>query len=201
MRLNLNDFIPHVKQQIAETIVEHIVSFITRQAVIRLPEYAPTRSLGAWLFEENLFQKNPYLNSTISLKVPIIGIGAPAAIFLPPVADLLHTDLLLPAHYEVANAIGAAAGEIIIHKDAWVYPKIRNRFPVGFIVQWEHERKYFPTADQALNYAKDQLSRSAQEQAKIAGASQIKLETEQLPDGGDSYRIRVTASGNPIMKP
>lgn len=195
MQISLPELIERVKDQIAEIIVEEIVSFISGQEVNRLPNYVPVRNLGAWLFEENLYRKNPYLTSTIALNMPLVGIGAPAGILLPRVAKLLHTDLLLPDHFEVANAIGAAAGDIVVHKEAWVYPKLRNRYPVGFVVQWEQERKTFGKVQEALAYAQEQLSQAALDQAILAGADLVKIEAEDLPDGAESYRVRVSAYG------
>ncbi|NJB67283.1 N-methylhydantoinase A/oxoprolinase/acetone carboxylase beta subunit [Desulfobaculum xiamenense] len=43
-----------------------------------------------------------------SLSIPIVGIGAPARLLLPQVAERLHTDILFPKHFEVGNALGAA---------------------------------------------------------------------------------------------
>ena len=177
-------------------IVEEVVRYITGHGVDRLPDYAPVRSLGAWLFEENLSRGSAYLGSRIGLKMPLVGIGAPAAILLPRVAELLHTDLLLPEHYEVANAIGAVAGNVVVYKDAWVYPKIRNRYPVGYFVQWEEDRRYFTNVDDALEHAERRLREAATDQAKAAGAEFVTIETEMLPDGAESYRVRVTAIGD-----
>ncbi len=50
----------------------------------------------------------PYLQITARLRLPIIGMGAAAAHFLPPVAAALGTELFLAKHYASGNAIGAA---------------------------------------------------------------------------------------------
>ncbi|MEJ2487657.1 MAG: hydantoinase/oxoprolinase family protein, partial [Anaerolineales bacterium] len=77
MKIDIMELITKAKRQIAERIVEEVVSFITGQTVDRLPSYAPINSLGSWLFEENIQPKSKYLSSNITLKMPIIGIGAP----------------------------------------------------------------------------------------------------------------------------
>lgn len=195
MQTDVDALIKQMKKQVAERIVEEVVSFITGQKVKRVPGYAPIQTLGGWLFEENLYQQNKYLGNKIALKFPIIGIGAPAGILLPRVAELLHTELVLPDHYEVANAVGAVAGNVVVHKDAWIYPKIRNRHPVGYLLQWENGREFFPKVEDALDFAEQQLSRTAEEQAILAGAESVAVEVERLPDGAESYRVRVTATG------
>jgi len=60
---------------------------------------------------------NELFNLSIGLKMPIIGIGAAAAYFLPGVARRLSAELRLPEHYEVGNGVGAALlarGELAI---------------------------------------------------------------------------------------
>lgn len=42
------------------------------------------------------------------LTIPIVGIGAPAQLLLPAVAERLGTEIHFPEHYEVGNALGAA---------------------------------------------------------------------------------------------
>lgn len=46
------------------------------------------------------------------LKYPIIGIGAPVGSWLPEVADILHTELVIPKRSEIGNAIGAITGSV-----------------------------------------------------------------------------------------
>ncbi len=46
------------------------------------------------------------------LKYPIIGIGAPVSSWLPKVAEILHTELVIPKRSEIGNAIGAITGSV-----------------------------------------------------------------------------------------
>ena len=54
--------------------------------------------------------RNSYtaLRMDISLKLPLLGIGAAARFFLPRIADRLATTVTFPENYAVGNAIGAA---------------------------------------------------------------------------------------------
>jgi hypothetical protein len=47
------------------------------------------------------------LSFSFKLNVPIVGIGAAASAILPDVARRLQTQLILPPHFEVGNALGA----------------------------------------------------------------------------------------------
>jgi N-methylhydantoinase A/oxoprolinase/acetone carboxylase beta subunit len=197
--LSMETFIRSVRQIMAERIVEEAVKHITGQALERHPSYVPMQDLGTWLFEENIGQNDPYLGSQIKLKMPIIGLGAPAGLVLPKVAKLLHADLLLPDHYEVANAVGAVVGSLIVTKEAWIYPKLRNMYPAGYVVQMEDARKVLPTPDEAIAYAESALTEQAKAAVRKAGGLASEVEITKLLEGADSYRIRVTAIGNPSI--
>ena len=197
--LSVDELIEKAMTHIAEKIAAEVVSFITGQTLNRQPEYTVRDDLGAWLFEENLYGQHPYLGNVISLKMPIIGIGAPAAIFLPRVADLLHTDLILPPHYGVANAVGAVAGSVMISREAWIVPRLRGRFISGYYVQAGTTRQHYPTLEEALDFARQTTGDQALAEARESGAVDPHLEFEQLPDGTESYRIRAKVIANPRL--
>jgi N-methylhydantoinase A/oxoprolinase/acetone carboxylase beta subunit len=196
---SIDQLIDEMKKYIAEKIAAEVVTFISGQSLERRPQYAPVRELGEWLFEENLYDKNPYLGSQIFLKIPIVGIGAPANIFLPRVAEILHCDLILPENYQIANAIGTVAGNIIIDQEAWIIPQMKDLYPVGYVVQLSSERKTFSKIKEAIQYGKERISELALSQAIAAGAADPSVEIEQIYSGAESYRFRATASGNPSL--
>jgi len=41
------------------------------------------------------------------------------------VAKILHTELILPEHHQVANAVGAIAGSVMVEEELLVYPSCR----------------------------------------------------------------------------
>jgi len=48
----------------------------------------------------------------VGLAVPVIGLGAPAGTYLPLAGALLKSEVRVPEHAEVANALGAAVGRV-----------------------------------------------------------------------------------------
>ncbi len=196
---SVDRLIQQTMQHIAERIVAETVTFISGQTLERLPDYTPINNLGLWLFEESLYHQNPYLGVRISLKMPIIGIGAPAGIFLPRVAELLETDLILPEHYQVANAVGAAAGSVMVVQEAWIIPQMHGMNVVGYYAQAGGSRQRFPRLGEALDFARQAIGEQALAEARAAGAVEPRLEYEQLPDGAESYRLRVRAIANPQL--
>jgi hypothetical protein len=181
--------------------VAEVISFITTKSLERAPDYVDPDDLGLWLFEENLYQKHPYLGSQIALKIPVIGIGAPAKIFLPRVAEILHTKLIFPEDFQVANAVGAVAGSVMANEEAWIYPQMHGMHIAGYFVQLGTERQRFPKLEPALEFARKIAGEKALARAKESGTVDPHLEFEQLPDGAENYRIRARAVGNPhLMK-
>jgi len=200
-KMEINELIEKVMRTISERIAAEVISFISTKSLERAPDYVDPDDLGLWLFKENLYKKHPYLGSQISLKIPIIGIGAPAKIFLPQVAEILHTELIVPDHFQVANAVGAVAGSVTVEEEAWIFPQMRGMHIAGFYVQSGTERKRFPKLEPALDFARKTIGEIAIERAQASGTVDPHLEFEQLPDGAESYRIRARAVGNPqLMK-
>jgi N-methylhydantoinase A/oxoprolinase/acetone carboxylase beta subunit len=197
-KLEVEELIQAVKTHMAERIVAEIVSFLTGQSLTRSRGIWDV-NLGSWLFEASLYDHHPHLRNEISLKSPIIGIGAPAGIFLPKVAELLRTELILPDHYEVANAVGAVAGSVMAQREAWIIPRSRGVNVVGFITQAGGQRDHFTRLESALSHAKEVIAAQAVRDAMAAGAIEPSVEIEQLPDGAESYRLRATAIGNPAL--
>ena len=196
---SIQELITEVKTHIAERIVTEVISFISGHPLERRPEYSPIRDLGLWLFEESLYKRHRYLRSEISLKIPIVGIGAPAGIFLPLVAEMLEAELILPENFQVANAVGAVAGNIITSQEAWIIPHMEGMHPVGYYLQAAGEQQRFSRLPEALASAREKISEIALAQARSAGISEPTLEFETLRDGGDSFLLRANAIGNPLL--
>ncbi len=53
------------------------------------------------------------LDLAVTCKLPIVGIGAPAHIFIPRVAEKLHAPCVIPPDAAVANAVGAITGSVL----------------------------------------------------------------------------------------
>ncbi len=81
------DFVERVKSLITSQMVAEIIQYLTGETLMEANSYSKSRNLDRWLYEESLTEKDPYLGCKISLKIPLVGIGAPAKVFLPPVAD------------------------------------------------------------------------------------------------------------------
>ena len=197
---DLESFIPALWERIAATISEVILTFLTEK---RLASPAPSDDpdMGRWFFQNSLNQTHPHLETTLRLKVPIIGIGAPANFFLKRVAEILHTELILPEYHQVANAVGAVAGNVMVGEEALVYARLSadKADVVGYYVQTSDGRELVGELPEALNFARERVRTLAWEGAIRAGAHNPQVTLQESDDGLDSYRVRARAAGNPRL--
>jgi N-methylhydantoinase A/oxoprolinase/acetone carboxylase beta subunit len=117
-----------VWHRVAEMIVHAIITYLSGKTLHLPDEQAPENDadIGRWFFHNALYDTHPQLETRFRLRQPIIGIGAPASFFLHDVAAALHTDLILPEHHQVANALGAIAGSIMVAEEILIYPMLSS---------------------------------------------------------------------------
>ncbi len=178
------------------TIVEEVVAFLGQKKDRGLPGKVRD-PWGKWFLQHSLKRKNPYLDVTIASRIPIIGIGAPAAILLKNVAASLMAPLFLPPHASVANAVGAVAGSVMVVKEALVYAQETERVQ-RFFVQGEGERSGFVEAEGALSYAQGIVEKEASAAAILAGAVNPQVLVDVFREGA-YFRVVAKALGNPRL--
>lgn len=185
--------------QTIEMIVKAIVEFLSEKKIPSLKNY--TQEFGPWVFHNSLYQGHPHLETKIRLRSPIIGIGAPAEIMLTEVAERLHTELILPDHYFVANAVGAIAGSVMVSEEILVYPHLSpSGLDVsGYYVQARDNRKEYEELEDALALARNLSQERALSAALRSGAENPQVIVNEISDGLDTYRIRAQAMGNPRL--
>jgi N-methylhydantoinase A/oxoprolinase/acetone carboxylase beta subunit len=190
-----------VWSRVTETIVRAVITFLSGKKLNQSTQ--GTDDLAAWFFHNSIYNSHPQLETSFRLRQPIIGIGAPAGIFLKTVAHVLHTDLILPNHHEVANAVGAIAGSVMVTEEILVYSRMSREGldVIGYYVQASDERQEFEDLDYALAYARALSQDRALGAAIRSGADNPRVVVEEATDGLDTYRIRAKAVGNPrLMK-
>ena len=197
LKMKPDAFIQLVRDRMTEMILAEILSFLSGHPVPEASDNFRASSLGRWLFEELLSSVHPILGCQIQLKVPLVGIGAPARAFLPPVARALHTEILFPPHYEVANAVGTVVGNVFVQKEAEVIPLLNGPMRVGFRVVSGSVQREFSHLDEAVAYARRQVSEAAALEAQSAGASSVQVDVAERIFTGDLVFLTATAVGKP----
>jgi len=117
------------------------------------------------------------------------------------VAEKLHCDLILPTHHEVANAVGAVAGNVMISEEVLVYPRLTNDGleVLGYTVQTGDHREVYDEAADALAHARALGRERALGAALRSGADNPEVIVNEHTDGLDTFRIRAKAAGKPRL--
>ena len=194
---NPKQFVSDTLEFIVATMVEEAIVFLARQEdEADLPELVDG-DWGRWMLDEAISGKNEYISVNIASRFPVIGIGAPAGIFVKKVAESLKAPFVLPEHAHVANAAGAVAGSVMADKEALVYVQ-ESDGAHAHIVQIGDQRKNFSEYEDAFAFAKKKVRDLAVESAEASGAISpqvsIKVKTE-----GAIERIQARAVGNPRL--
>jgi N-methylhydantoinase A/oxoprolinase/acetone carboxylase beta subunit len=199
LRQDKDEFMAHIWSLATETIVRAVLAFLSKQSL--QPQEISADSFSQWFFDNSLNPAHPHLETSIRLRHPIIGIGAPAEIFLKDVAAKLKTELVLPEHYQVANAVGAIAGSVMVEEETLVYPRLSNMGleVTGYYLQSSDERRAYEKLDEALAAARSLAQERALSAALRSGASNPQVSVAEASDGLDTYRIRARAIGNPRL--
>jgi N-methylhydantoinase A/oxoprolinase/acetone carboxylase beta subunit len=118
-----------------------------------------------WL-EHYWFQRQPPsqpgigLDIEMKLTVPVVGVGAPAAAYLPSAFQRFHTECILPEPFPVACAVGAVVGMVNITLTGEIRPADSGRYalhtPAG--------REIFQSIQEALDRGEIVLEGLAREQ-------------------------------------
>jgi hypothetical protein len=179
------DFARRIKENMTAKILTEIIAFTTGKQISEPVFGLLNTSLDRWMFEENLSSSHPYLGCKINLKVPLIGIGAPAKAFLPPVAEALGTSILLPEHYEVANAVGTVVGNVMVAQDGEVFPRMIGASASGYYARVTNLQQWFKKYDEAVGFAQETLRSQVAQEAREAGTHQavIHCEVVEILDG------------------
>jgi N-methylhydantoinase A/oxoprolinase/acetone carboxylase beta subunit len=171
-------FVVRVKDQFTRKIVAEIIQLLSGRTLSEPGLGFNGNGLDRWLFEENMSGSNLFFGNRFFLKVPIVGIGAPVKAFLPQVARALETEIVFPTNFEVANAVGAAVGHVIIRRDGSVYPCVEGSTITGYFARVASSHEKFGTYQEALVYAKESLRKEIHAESLIAGGNQEKVEIE-----------------------
>ena len=142
-----------------------------------LPDWERERTARTFLDRSLDSNASDELNCELTLRHPLVAVGAPAGAYMPKVAEILHTRLTLTPCAEVANAIGAIVGSVIHRKKVLITPlegghRFRIHGPEGV--------QDFPDLEEAVAYAEKNTSVFLQAFAQHCGAGQVTTEMTRI---------------------
>lgn len=117
------------------------------------------------------------LECAFALRQPLVAVGAPVEAYLPQTAEQLRTELVIPQHSEVANAIGAVAGSVVQRVHAYVRPMEAEAY---YRLYLPNGTRDFNRIEQAVSFAEQVLPPIAIARAQAAGAEQIEVDVERI---------------------
>lgn len=143
----------------------------------------------------------------ITLKRPVIAIGAPVEAYLPDAAARLHAELVIPPHADVANAVGAIAGGVVVRRRVLIQA-LEDVDQSIFRVSLPDGIKDFDDLDEAVAYARTVMARHLETLAREAGSGHVDVAVvrtdHSVPlgqEGSDalylSTELHCTATGRP----
>jgi N-methylhydantoinase A/oxoprolinase/acetone carboxylase beta subunit len=117
------------------------------------------------------------LDCQLRLRQPVVAVGAPVEAYLPRVARQLRTELVIPPHAEVANAVGAVAGGVVQQLRVMIRPldtdqRFRLYLPDGV--------RDFSSVEEGVAYAQKVVPVRLRALARQAGAEQVEVQTTRV---------------------
>ncbi|MEJ2209003.1 MAG: hydantoinase/oxoprolinase family protein [Anaerolineae bacterium] len=113
----------------------------------------------------------------LTLRYPLVAIGAPVEAYMPRVAQQLNTRLIIPPYAEVANAVGAVAGGVVQRQRVLITP-LEPGVGAGYAVRLHLPNgvKDFHEVETAVAYARQRMEVWMADLARQVGADQVEVQ-------------------------
>jgi N-methylhydantoinase A/oxoprolinase/acetone carboxylase beta subunit len=165
------DFCRQVVCGVSDRVAQELVSKALSDEVT-LPDWEAEPTAAALLARALNGSQGSKLDCQLTLKQPVVAIGAPVEAYLPRTARQLHTELIIPDHAGVANAVGAVAGGVVQQMRVLIHPldeeaRFRLHLPDGV-----HD---FATLAESVAYAQGVVPGRLEALARQAGAGQVEI--------------------------
>jgi len=141
----------------------------------------------------------------LRLRQPVVAVGAPVEAYMPRTVQQLCTELVIPPHAEIANAIGAVAGGVVQRLRVLIRPidggqSFRVHLPDGI--------RDFAAVEECVAYARWVVCDRLRFLSRQAGTDHVEIQVErvdrlapvQVGWGQDVYvetELTFTAVGRP----
>ncbi|HOZ33616.1 MAG TPA: hydantoinase/oxoprolinase family protein, partial [Tabrizicola sp.] len=169
-----------------DVLAQAVVNQVTQQTVDCLLEAAfgedagfagdePQALARHALTRAGLARHRGVVEVSLTLGVPVIGLGASAPSYYGAVGDRLGCPMILPEHAGVANAIGAVAGQVSQRAVGLVSSPAEGRF----VAHLADGLQAFASSNAALQALETALVADASARARDAGAVDLRITVER----------------------
>ncbi len=191
-----------------EELAQKIVDRLTRQsaevilaaclAEDGVADLDPARSIS---IDRALRRASGIARFAVSLDRPLIGLGASAPVYYPAIGAMLASETTIPAHSDVANAVGAVVGQVRASATVFV------TMPEDgiYVLNGAGESLRFTDEDRSFADARARAVEAAMAQARLNGAVDLVVAMHEQVDAPEvegsrkliEARFIATASGRP----
>ncbi|HET91418.1 MAG TPA: hydantoinase/oxoprolinase family protein [Chloroflexi bacterium] len=168
-------FCERVTTGVSDRVATELVSKVLSDEE-QLPRWEQEPTAAALLTRAlNDTAESSNLGCQLALKQPIVAIGAPVEAYMPLTARRLNTELIIPEHAGVANALGAVVGGIVQQVHVLIQP-LAETSATAFRVHLPDGVRDLDTLEESVAYARRVVPGQLTVQARQAGAEQIEVQ-------------------------
>jgi len=173
--ISVDNFCKQVVRQVEVQIGRAVIgSALAEEKELRITRQD---SIGRLLIDRALgAHKGGLFSVSLDMQHLLVAIGAPVISYLPSVAEQLHASLLIPDHADVNNALGAVVGGVVQNVRVLIQPLDMGN---AYQVHLPSEVRDFPQLEDAVAYAREVAQKTAQDLARRAGASEVKVDIKR----------------------
>ncbi len=170
-------FCEHVVSGVSDRVATELVTKVLSDEGT-LPDWEQQPAATALLARALDGSQNLKLDCQLTLKQPVVAIGAPVEAYLPRTSQQLHTELIIPEHAGVANALGAVVGGVVQQMRVLIHPLDED--DALFRVHLADGVHDFATLEESVAYAKRVVPRQLEIVARQAGADQVEVKMARV---------------------
>jgi N-methylhydantoinase A/oxoprolinase/acetone carboxylase beta subunit len=119
------------------------------------------------------------LACSLSLRLPVVAVGAPVSAYLPETTRQLNTSLVIPDEAEVANAVGAVVGSVVERARVLIRPmdfEAYYRLHLPGTLGMETNVHDFESLDAGIAFANEIVPPRLRTLAEQAGADHVEVQ-------------------------
>jgi N-methylhydantoinase A/oxoprolinase/acetone carboxylase beta subunit len=175
-RLSTEAFCEQVIEEVSNRVTVELVSKVLGDETV-LPSWEREPAAAALLARAVGNVPVSDLGCRLSLRQPVVAVGAPVEAYLPRTAVQLGTELIIPPHADVANAIGAVAGGVVQRMRVLIRPMDAG---LGYRVHLADGFHDVATVERGVALARSIVPDRLAGMARKAGAEQTEVHMERV---------------------
>jgi N-methylhydantoinase A/oxoprolinase/acetone carboxylase beta subunit len=186
LEITAEAFARHVAAAVSNRVATEVVTKVLSDEVAPANWRQEPIAAGLLARALNLVDETD-LACRFQLRQPVVAVGAPVSAYMPGAAGQLNTELVLPEHAGVANAIGAVVGSVVQRAAVLIRPIefgefFRVHLP-GSLGLDEGVRD-FESVEAGIAYAHQVVPPRLREITLEAGARQVEIRAERTDHTG-----------------